>query len=57
MYVNEKPFDKMIHGNKSIDLPLCIKDLDAPMSIVKKLKMNFKGKKIIKHLVYFKIFW
>ncbi len=32
-------FNKMIHGNKSITLPLCIKDFHAPMSIIKKLKM------------------
>ncbi len=42
MYVNVKPFNKMIHGNKLIDFPLCFKDLHAPMSIVKKFKMIFK---------------
>ncbi len=45
MYVNRKPFNKMIHDNKSIDLLLCIKDLHALMSIVKNLKLNLKGKK------------
>jgi len=37
--------EQMTHGNKSTKLPDCINDLSAPMSIVKKFKIELKRRK------------
>ncbi len=38
--LGKKTLKQMTHGNKLLDLPLCINNLHAPMPIVKKFKMN-----------------
>jgi hypothetical protein len=37
MKFGQKIFEQVTHGNKSTNLPDCINDLSAPMSIVKQL--------------------
>jgi hypothetical protein len=40
MKIGQETPKQVTHGNKSIDIPLCINNFHAPMPIVKKLKMN-----------------